>query len=79
MQKLTVFVTYNNDGEQGVGDDADESRERFTDNYSGPYRTVKVNLNVPEVPDVDAETEVTVPEAQATPVTAEAGNANEQD
>lgn len=77
MTQLSVFLAYNNDGEQGVGDDADEAIERYTDNYSGKYRVVKVNLEAPEIPEFDQEATVTVPEAKAGPVQADPDDANE--
>lgn len=79
MPKITLFAAYNNDGDQGVGDDADEAIERFTDNYSGRYRVVKVNVEAPEIPDVDQEADVKVDEAKAGPVHADPDDANDDD
>jgi hypothetical protein len=79
MPQLTVYVAYNTDGDQGVGDDADEAIERYTDNYSGKYRVVKVTIEAPEVPDFDQEATVTVPEAKAGAVQADPADASDID
>lgn len=82
MPKITLFAAYNNDGEVGEGegeDGASTAIERYTDNYSGRYRLVKVTIDAPEIPEVDQEAEVKVDEAQAGPVHADPADANDDD
>lgn len=77
MPKITLFAAYNNDGEVGEGEDVDTAIERYTDNYSGRYRVVKVSIDAPEIPEVDQEVEVKVDEAHAGPVHADPADAND--
>ena len=49
MPKVTVYLAYNNDGDWGFGDNADEAVENYGCSFNGAYQTIELTLDLPGV------------------------------